>query len=192
MNRAAQLPANYREIYSVNLQKNKKIMIWLNVGALLVAVLMAIPAAFVVPISALFDFSNGLLAYALRFVVLMVGMVAYIVLHELVHGITMKAFGTPRVRYGFTGVYAFAGSDDYYGKRAYITIALAPVVIWGILLAIGCMLVPAAWFWVVYIIQIANISGACGDFYVTCKFIGMPADILVKDDGVRMTVYSAQ
>jgi len=114
----------------------------------------------------------------------------YMVLHEMVHGIAMKAFGTKKVKYGFTGMYAFAGSDDYYDRKAYIFIALAPVVLWAIILAIVNILVPAAWFWVIYIIQICNISGAAGDLFVTVRFSRFPEDILVKDSGVGMTVYA--
>ena len=33
-------------------------------------------------------------------------------------------------------------------------------------------------------------AGAAGDAFVTVKFASMPKDILVRDDGVGMTVYS--
>ena len=186
------LPEKYKEIYSVNLQKNKKIALIINMAALIIAAAMAIPAAFAVPITNLFDMSNGILPYILKFAVLAVGSITYIILHELVHGITMKLFGTNKIKYGFTGLYAFAGSDDYYSKIPYIVIALAPVILWGLVLLVLGLIVPQSWFWVVYIIQISNISGAAGDFFVTAKFIKMPPDILVKDMGVGMTVYSAK
>ena len=70
------------------------------------------------------------------------------------------------------------------------SVALAPVVLWGVVLLILGNLVPAAWFWVVYLIQIVNISGAMGDFFVTVRFSVLPAHILVFDRGVGMTVYS--
>jgi hypothetical protein len=65
-------------------------------------------------------------------------------------------------------------------------------VLWGIVLAIVNPFVPTEWFWVVYLIQIANISGAAGDLYVTLKFSRLPGDILVRDYGVGMTVYSKE
>lgn len=184
------LPEGYKEIFSVNLQKNKKMAVLLNLTAFIVAVLMFLPANYFVSISSLFDMSDGLLPYFIRFMSLIVMMLLYIILHELVHGITMKITGTQKVKYGFTGLYAFAGSDDYYDKKSYIIIALAPIVVWGILLAVVNIFVPDSWFWVVYFVQIANISGAVGDVYVTAKFSRMPKDILVQDSGVGMTVYS--
>lgn len=124
--------------------------------------------------------------------VLCIGVIAYIILHELVHGIAMKICGTKKVRYGFTEIYAFAGSDDYYDKKSYIIIALAPIAVWGIVLAVINIFVPANWFWVVYFIQLTNLSGAAGDLYVAFRFARLPADILVRDHGIGMAVYSLQ
>ena len=160
--------------------------------ALVIGVIMAVPMHFVVSVLTLFDMEQGIGAYALRFVVLMAGVVIYIILHELVHGIAMKLCGTKKVKYGFAGTYAFAGSTDYYDKKNYFFIALAPVILWGVVLAILNVFVPEQWFWVVYYIQIANVSGAAGDLYVTVKFSKMPKDILVTDSGVEMKVYSKQ
>ena len=184
------LPEGYREIYSVDLQKNKKLAFWVNALSLLIAALLAIPMHFVVPISTFFSMEDGIGSYFIRIVAVAVLMVLYIVLHELVHGVAMKMCGTKKVKYGFTGLYAFAGSNDFYGKKSYIFIALAPVVLWGIVLAVVNPFVPIEWFWVVYWIQISNLSGAAGDFFVTAKFSKMPDAILVRDHGVGMKVFS--
>lgn len=190
MKTVSQLPNGYREIYTVDLQKNKKMALLVNGLATLIGVLLAVPMHFVVPFSTLFDMSAGLAAYFIRFGVLFVSILVYTVLHELVHGAAMKLCGTKRVKYGYTGLYAYAGSEDYYGKAAYIFIALAPVVLWGIVLLVVQFCVPTAWFWVVYIVQITNLSGAAGDYFVTLRFLRLPADILVRDSGVSMCVYS--
>ena len=87
-------------------------------------------------------------------------------------------------------MYAFAGSRDYDGKGAYVFIALAPIVFWGIVLAVINCLVPAEWFWVVYLIQVINLSGAAGDLFVTVRFSRLPGDILIQDSGVGMKVFS--
>lgn len=125
------------------------------------------------------------------FVIFIAGMVVYLILHEAVHGILMRVFGSSKPFYGFTGIYAYAGSKDYFFKRSYIVISLAPVVILGGVLVLLNILVDPRWFWGVYLIQMINVSGAAGDFYVTWKFCRMPSDILVRDSGVSMVVYSA-
>lgn len=190
MKAVSSLPDGYKEIFKVNLQKDKKIAMAINIWAIAVAVLLAVPGHLYVPVTTLFNMDDGLGAYTLRFVCMLVSIIAYLILHELIHGITMKFFGTQKVNYGFTGLYAFAGSDDYYCKKSYIIIALAPIVVLGIVIAIINALVPKEWFWVVYFVQLSNISGAAGDIYVTAKFSKMPNDILVQDSGVGMTVYS--
>lgn len=190
MKAVAALPDGYKEIYSIDLQKNKKMSLLVNLLSIFICIVMAVPMHFIVPVTTLFDMEQGLKDYTLRFVVLLVALVLYIILHEAVHGIAMKICGTKKVKYGFTGLYAFAGSDDYYDKTAYIFIALAPVILWGVVFAIINPFVPTSWFWVVYMLQIMNISGAAGDFFVSARFSRLPEDILVKDYGVGMTVYS--
>ena len=184
------LPEGYREIYSIDLQKNKKMALVVNLLAIVIAALLAIPMHYVVPISSLFSMEKGMQAYMFRFAAMFVLLILYMVLHELVHGIAMKMCGTKKVKYGFTGIYAYATSNDFYDKKTYIFIALAPVVLWGILLAVVNMFVSLEWFWVVYFIQISNLSGAAGDLYVTVKFSRLPSDILIQDYGVGMTVFS--
>lgn len=186
------LPEGYREFYSIDLQNNKKVLLIVNFLAVIIAVLLLFPMLFLVPISSLFDIDKGLGNYVIRFIALIVLMIAYMLLHEITHGIAMKICGTKKVKYGFTGLYAFAGSNDYYNKKSYIFIALAPIVLWGLVIAIINPFVPLEWFWVVYFLQIINISGAAGDLFVTIKFSGFPKDILIRDYGVGMTVFSKE
>ena len=187
MNCLTELPEGYSEIFKVDLQKDKKMALLINVLGFVIMIVMFCIGVLFVPISTLFDIQNDFG----RLVLMSVGLILYMVLHELVHGICMKYFGTPKVNYGFTGLYAYAGSNAYFTKKPYIIIALAPVVVWGIVLLVINLFVDASWFWCVYFIQICNISGAVGDIYVTYKFSKMPKDILVQDIGVSMTVYSA-
>lgn len=186
------LPDNYKEFLVIDLQKDKKLMLLVNAIAVVISAAMVVPAAFAVPISTLFDMEQGLLPYCIRFGSLIGLMAVYMVLHELVHGVAMKICGTKKIKYGFTGMYAFAGSQEYYDKRSYIFIALAPVVLWGVVIAVVNSLVSTQWFWVIYLLQVMNISGAAGDFYVTVRFLPLSKDILVRDHGVGMTVYAKQ
>ncbi len=189
MKYALNLPEGYREIADIDLQKNKKLMLLVNGIALAIAVVMVIPVLFIVPLWKTLDYSEPL-SVLVKLAVMLLALVVYIILHELVHGICMKGITGKKPKYGFTGMYAFAASDAYFGKSAYLFIALAPVVLWGIVLAVITFLVPASWFWVVYFVQLQNVSGAAGDMYVTCRMLRMPKDILVFDSGVAMKVYS--
>ena len=147
---------------------------------------------FYVPVFTFFNAENGIILFWVKSLFLLAMIIAYMFLHELIHGIAMKICGTKKVSYGFTGIYAYAGSADYYGKATYIFIALAPVAVFLILLTIVNFFVPLSWFWTIYLIQVVNVSGAAGDIYVTCKLLRMPKNILIKDAGISMMVYIQQ
>ena len=181
------LPNDYREILQIDLQKDKRLAIIVNGLALLITIVMVVVGHFYVPFTELLDGTNGIYWGAI-----FVGMIVYMVLHELVHGITMWAYSKQKPFYGFTGMYAYAGSNAYFNKKSYLIIGLAPIVVWGIVLLVLNLIFKQTWFWVIYFIQIGNISGAAGDLYVTYRFSKLPKDILVKDIGVNMTVYSKE
>ena len=175
------LPAGYGEILSIDIQKDKKLALLVNGFGLVILIVLVAIGNLLVPITTIFLGMNLLL--------MSVGTVVYIVLHELVHGMCMKYFGSRTVKYGFTGLYAYAGSQDYFEKRAYLIIALAPVVVLGAVLLVLNSVVGIQHFWGIYFIQIANLSGAAGDLYVTYLFSRLPKDILIQDSGVSMVVY---
>ena len=182
------LPAGYKKIRDIDLKNNRREALTVNIAAAIIAVVMAVLGHLHVPIAKLFDMSS-MPAYFARFIVMIGSLFAYIILHEAVHGVVMYHYCKVRPHFGFTGLYAYAGSTACYNRRSYIVIALAPVVVWGVALALIAPLVPETWFWVVYFIQISNISGAAGDLYVTSLMLKMPEDILVRDAGVSMAVY---
>lgn len=187
MTSCSELPEGYSEYFKLDMQKQKKPMLIINASAIIVMIILYLIGTVFHPIDEFFSSQ-----YIIKFVVLAVGYILYMVLHELVHGITMRYFGAKKIKYGFTGMYAFAGCEEYFAKKPYIVIAFAPIVVWGIVLAVINLIVPVSWFWVVYVLQIGNISGAAGDAYVSIKFSKMPKDILIKDAGVSMTVFSKE
>ncbi len=187
------LPEGYRELLSIDLQKDKRTALLVNGAAVGAMAVLALIGHLVVPIQTLFDFSLDFGPCFLRLGVLLLGMIVYVVLHELTHAAVMKAYGAKKLRFGFTGMYAYAGSEgDYFAKRPYRHIALAPLVLWALIFGLLSIVVPRDWFWVVWMLQIANVSGAAGDVYVTLRLRRLPRDLLVRDTGVAMTVYSAE
>lgn len=181
-----QLPDNYTLQAVIDLKNNKKQALAVNICALVIAAVMVVAAARFIPIkSAYTGASEGLLKLG----VIVSGMIAYILLHELVHGLLFWAFSGRKPFYGFSGLYAYAGSDAFYCRGQYIVIGLAPVVIWGVALAAANYFAPYDWFWVVFIIQVINISGAAGDIYVACRLLSVRGEVLVKDSGTAMELY---
>ncbi len=115
-------------------------------------------------------------------------LVIYIPLHELTHGIVMFALSGVRPKYGLKLPYAYAGSTVWFDRKSHVITALAPVVVWGIVLQIAIARLPGEWFWPLWIVQISNLSGSAGDIYTVWALMRMEGDLLIQDTGVRMRV----
>ena len=183
MNSFETLPNYYEMIAGMNLLEDEKMFKTIKRISVILYVLLPVPGLFIVPPV------MPTLKTFLKIIIAAAGTFLYICLHEAVHGIFMKLYGAKKVNYGFKMGCAYAGTASYFKKIPYSVIAMAPVVILGILLLALNMLLGAEWFWVIYFIQIVNISGAAGDFYVFYKLWKLPADSLITDSGTEIKVY---
>lgn len=182
-----QLPEGYKEIRNVDLTEDKKTFIVINIFSFINFIAIAVLGAIIKPISFTVD---SKFLYLLILAVFLY--IIYIILHEAIHGYFMKKFSGIKAYYGHARFCAYAGSDAYFNKKHYIIISLAPVVILGIVLFIINAIVPQSYFWVIYFVQMGNIAGAAGDFYVIYLMSKMPDDTLTQDTGESMTMYSRQ
>ncbi len=185
MKSVKELPEGYSEAISIDLHKNKKQLITVNALCVLITVAMLVPTIILRGFSgiALTDLAFGA-------IITVVGCFVYLILHELTHGLFMIIFGCRWPRFGFSGLYAFAGADFYFLKWHYIIIALSPVVVLGVVLGVLNIVLPPLWFYPVYFIQVMNVSGAAGDLYVTARLLKTSRDTLIYDTGTAMRVYS--
>ena len=186
------LPEGYGPAFEIDLMKDRKALRTVAVASLAVALAMLIVMFVFIP-SGTDSGQDTFRAMFGRLLVLVAGYLAYVILHELTHAAVMRLAGGREVRFGFNVQYAYAGSEkDYFDKTAYLLIALTPLVLWGaVFMALQC-LVPPAWARTVWLFQIGNVSGAAGDVYVVWRLRHMPRTVLVRDTGLKMTVYSEQ
>ena len=185
------LPDDYEKIKCFSFSENKKLSYAVNAIALAVAALLVVPMLFVVPFDLLTVSSKS--EAMEKFIsggVLLLLLISYIFLHEGVHGIFIRYISGKWGKFGFRSGFAYASSEAFFGKREYVIIAAAPIVILGIVVGIANMLVPSGWFWIVYMIQVVNISGAVGDAYVIYTALKLPDDCLIKDDGLEVSVFA--
>ncbi len=183
------LPAGYKVLRKIDLMKNRKELFLVNGVSLGLAAVMFLAMLPFVPLG------QGFAVYAdnpLMLLPLSVALIAYVFLHELVHGALIHYFSGRRARYGLSLAYACAYSDFHFAKKPYLAIALAPLAFWGVILLISQAFVPTEWAWSVYVLQMYNIAGSAGDIYVSFVISDMPEDILVLDDGAAMTVYAPE
>ena len=183
------LPDGY-DLYSViDLKTNKKDNLFVTIGSVVIMAVMFIAAYFTKGVYILA--SIGWVKIIINIVIAFVGSVVYIFLHEATHAAFFKIFDTKcRLRFGFKAAMAYCASDGYYKKAPYLVIGLSPLIIWTPILLIPCLLVPSAYFWGVFFIQIFNVSGAAGDLYVAVKILTAPKKALILDNGTDMEIYA--
>ena len=137
----------------------------------------------------LWPWAFPLAGWGAQAVAALLGTLAYMLLHEAVHGVCIWAYVRRRPRFGFGGGYIWTGlKDAYFDKPSYLVIALSPVVVWGVvLLALGLAL--PAWFPAICFVQSINLGGAAGDYYVAHALRSLPDETLCNDTGVAMRFY---
>ncbi len=187
-----ELPDGYKERFKIDLKNDKKTYAGVNIATFIIAAAMMIPALIKFPIAIIADFSSlpAFIMYLLKLLLILLLLAAYIVLHELTHAAAMKLCGAKKVNFGFSGLFAYAGSNAFFSKGEYIFIALLPLVFWGIVLLTLNLVLPQSLFWPIYLIQVQNVSGATGDVYVSARMISCKKDDLITDNGLAMRVFS--
>ncbi len=185
-----QLPEGWVLHDTIDLKNNKK-QFWAVQGlAVAIMVVMFAIGWFIQDPFNLYESNKPLWEYYLALGVIIVGFIAYIVLHELTHGVFLSAFTKEKPKFGFVGWAAYCGNEAYCNKPCYAVVALAPLVIWGIIFGVlNVFFHTGIWFWTIWLLQIGNVSGACGDIFVSCKLLKYPKEILVQDTGLSMRVY---
>jgi hypothetical protein len=123
--------------------------------------------------------------------ILIIGIIAVIVLHELAHGIAMQAYGA-RAKYGFIlkGLMFYATSPGYaFQRNQYIIIILAPLVSLSILACLGILVFAGtSTVWLLAVWATINGSAAIGDLWILTIVLRYPSHAYVMDehDGMRV------
>lgn len=190
------LPRGYQAIKKIDLVKDQKAATAINILSLVIIVVMVligIVFSGVDHLSMLLKNQDNkeLMSFIGKVAAAVVFCGVYIVIHELIHAVFMKSFCHEcSIKFGYKVIYAYAGSNAYFNKFSYCLIAVSPLIIAGLILAVLCQMVSEEWFWTVYVVEIFNFSGAAGDIYTLMIMKKLPDDILIRDTGVSMTIYA--
>ncbi|NJL57145.1 DUF3267 domain-containing protein, partial [bacterium] len=125
---------------------------------------------------------------------LLVGLVAIIPLHELIHGFFFWLFTGKSPRYGFNLLYAYAAlpPQTYLCRNPYLIVTVAPLILITLITLIGIMLSPAFLVPTFVLVFVLNTVGSVGDVGVFFWLMGRPSSVYVEDVGDRMVVYAAR
>ena len=173
---------------------NKKTILLLNLAA--VAVFCIVAFSLVLPLLLPGFSARQALPKEQRWILWLIfplGYLAYIVLHELAHGVAYRALTGEKLTYGFTLSVAFCGVPHIYVSRKTSLIASAtPLVVFGILLG-GAAAVLFFYDTVLYMVVAwflsAHLCGCVGDLWVisTLLFRLRDPETLVRDTGPKQT-----
>ena len=129
-----QLPEHYYLHRDLRLAEDRHSLKVLLVLQLAAAALTIAAGLLVCPLKSAFEMGAARTIMGLGF--MCIGLIVYIVAHEWVHGMAIRFITGRQADFGFDlkkGM-AYAGCDAYLGKKAYIIIALAPLLFWGVVL----------------------------------------------------------
>ena len=182
-----ELPAGYTEVYAVD-AKNKKTGVLLNLASVPIMLLVAAPLIRLIrPTDFFGNYSIARMLWACGC------LLAYLVLHELVHGAAYKLLTRRKLTFGITLSAAYCGVPDIYVyRRAALISLLAPFTVFILVFGALTLLLPNPWDKTYMAAVLAIHVGACsGDLYDTALYLFRFRDprTLMRDTGPRQTFY---
>lgn len=164
-----ELPQGYEEVYHLDARAKKEGIILNTVALVVIAAFIAI--AFLTVKALEFTYSD-LIIGGISFIVIML---AYIVLHELVHGAVYKLMTKEKLTFGISWSCAFCGVPNVYVYRKTAIIALVmPFLVFSVIfvtLAAVLHNVSNVFYMVFITLEGFNFGGASGDLYWLLKFL---------------------
>ncbi len=184
-----ELPNNYQEVYCID-AKDKKVVIWFHIVNILLMAVVMVTCYFIKDVNLVNSLKNDNIL--IPTLIMLVGMVVYIILHELTHGIVYKIMTKRKLTFGMTLSVAFCGVPDVYvSKKTALFAILAPFVVFNIVYIVLLIIVPAniIAFYVILLFGI-HFGGCVGDLYGTYVLLfKMSNKCLMNDTGPKQTFY---
>jgi len=192
-----ELPPNYHSAGTLDLSKDRRALILMNVlavgllagfGYLFLRIMIFLrpvdgPAALSYSISGPFGILLALVYIALLYA-------AVIILHEAVHGIFFWLYTRTRPKFAFKIWYAYATAPGWYLPRnQYAVVAISPLVVLSLLGIILFLFIPAGMLAPIFFFITFNAAGAVGDIVVLFWLLSKPPSCLAADQGDAVTLY---
>jgi hypothetical protein len=189
------LPPRYKPRATLNLSKQKGVLIGLGVGSLLLFVMSIRLMLFVLPMLRTDLQDAGFVLRSVPDLLMFLGgglglLVVMVVLHEAIHALAFWYYTGDRPALGYRGAYAYAAAPGWYLPRGqHMVVALLPlaaITIGGLLLI---LIVPPSAVLPLALLITANVGAAIGDLVMVGWLLTLPARALVEDTGDAITVY---
>lgn len=186
-------PPDYKEVHYWKISEKTGRVVIMNLLSIPLAIVFGIGFfVFVVLFGRPQEFTGGILNFGL---ILIIGIIVVVVLHELAHGIAMQSYGA-RAKYGFIwkGLMFYATSPGFaFPRNQYIVIILAPLVSLSILACLGILVLAGTpMIWLLAVWATINGSAAIGDLWILTIALRYPSYAYVMDEHDGMRVFMPQ
>ena len=185
-----ELPKDYQKVYHLN-ARSAKVGIVFTIASLVMTLAVILPCVLAVS----FSFSISGSEILVTLLVFIACIFAYVVLHELVHGIAYKALTGSKLTFGITLTVAFCGVPDIYVTRKTALIALlAPFTVFSVLfcaLAVWLYFIGSVYYYAVIMLSGLHFGGCVGDLYTAILLFTKYRDsrLLMRDIGPEQMFY---
>lgn len=180
---AAELPANYRAHLTVDLKKDKKLAFPVQ-GIFVLISLVAVGAALLLGLPLGTDWAPVVTLF-----VTLAACLVYMAVHEATHGVTLQLLTRVSPSYKVRFPFLTTGNRAYLTRRSAVIVALAPAVVWGIVLLAALLTLPDDYRLTAYILLALNFAGSAGDFVEVRVVSRQRPEALVQDDGSKIHVF---
>jgi hypothetical protein len=186
------LPDSYRQDSILDLSKNKRLVVGLNVlGTIFLLIFGAILLRLVLLLRYADSHREFYGHFGLGLFLGVVGISALsVILHELIHGAFFWHYTSEKARFGFKGLYAYAAAPEWFiPRQKHIIITLAPLIgitTTGLLLL---LIVPTEVLPFLFFSVIVNLAGSIGDVVIVGWLLTKPQTAYVNDYGDGVSVY---
>jgi len=182
----AELPRTYGEHRTVDIKKDKKFAVAVQ-GLFVLMALVAVGAALLLELPLATSWSP-----ILTIAVTLLACLIYMAVHESTHGVVLQVLTKVKPSYAVRFPFLTTGSHAYLTRRSAVVVALAPAVIWGIVLTAALLTLPQDYLRTAYILLALNFAGSAGDFVEVYVVSRQQPDALVQDEGDKVHVFVPQ
>jgi hypothetical protein len=183
------LPDGYIQTHEINLAKNKRLAILLNIVGFIIFVLSFVLLGLFVrrvrtDLSTITFTMRGDLSALLQLLGLFLLVALIMVVHELIHGLFFWVFTRSKPAYALRRSYAYAAAPDWFIPfRQYWIIGLAPLVLIDAIGILLILLAPTGWILPILLLVALNTAGSIGDMLITLRLLRLSPASLAKDTG---------
>ena len=189
-----ELPEKYAKAKYIN-AKDVKLGIIFNLIALVVLAAVIVVAAIPLYIGNVDVLDLDIVPTLIALAVFMLAMIAYIVLHEIVHGIAYKKLTGEKLTFGMSWSCAYCGVPNIYTYRRTALIALvSPLIVFTLILiplTVALYFTEPLYYMLSAFILGLHLGGCSGDIYCTLLFLFKFKDnrVLMRDTGPEQYFY---